>query len=42
MHEKINWGTVLFDIIVVIVASQTSWGLLLLLIFSGSHKLEVI
>jgi len=38
--EEINWATALVDIVIIIVASQTSWLLLILVFLTGSYKLN--
>lgn len=37
---KINWGAVLVDLVIIVIAAFThEWWLLLLTIFTGSYKL---
>ena len=38
--EEINWGTVLVDIVIIIVASQTTWCLLWLLVGTNGYVLN--
>ena len=40
MKERTNWGTIIVDIVIIIVASQTTWVLLWLLLLTGSYKLK--
>lgn len=40
MEEKTNWGPVLADIVILIIASQTAWCLLILIFLTGSYKLN--
>jgi len=41
IEEKINWGSILVDIVILICSVYTmNYWLLLLLFFTGSHKLR--